>query len=169
MGSVVRFDLDGLDRLSQAQKAVPEVFRQKMDAAAQRIIRPAFQQEMRRQPAPGQVKRLVIPGSYATAGFGGFETVAGTSSERLSGGGVASQLARSWEFGTNNRGLKRRVTRRNLRIGSAYYRVTNNQVPARRRKGWIYYPAMAALDKRAVPLYVQLCVLVLADALEGKS
>lgn len=155
--------------MAEAQRRFPEVLRQRMTAAAGRIIVPAFEQELRRQPAPGQVKRLIIPGSYATAGFGGFTTTAGVSGEVLSGGGRASQLARAWEFGTHTRGVKRPVTRRNLRVGSRYFRDTTAQLPTRRRKGWIFYPAMAALDKRAVPLYVQLAVATLADAIEGKS
>jgi hypothetical protein len=169
VAQVVKFDLAGLDAMAQAQKRFPDILSARMTAAARRVVVPAFRQEMRNQPAPGMVKRLIIPGSYALAGFGGFTTVAAVSTERLSGGATASQLARAWEFGTSRRGVKKRVTRRNLRLGSTYYRDTTAQVPDRRRKGWIYYPAMAALDKRAIPLYVQVAVLTLADALEGKS
>lgn len=165
----VKFDTRTLEAVAAAQRAFPGVLRSKMTAAASRVILPAFEQEMRRSQAPGQVKRLVVPGSYASAGFGGFETTAGVSRERLRGGAVASALARPWEFGTTKQGQFTTVHRKNLRKGSTYQRRTMAQMPTRRRKGWVFYPAMARLDKRAVPLYVQLAVLVMADALEGKS
>lgn len=163
----VRFDTSTLEALAAAQRAFPDVLRQRMTAAASRVIVPAIEQEMRARPAPGQVKRMVIPGSFAVAGFGGYTAVAGVSRERFSGGGVARELARTWEFGTARRGIKKPVRRKNLRLGSTYYRDTTAQVPPRRRGGWIFYPAMGEVSKRSVPLYVQLAVKTIADSLEG--
>lgn len=163
----VKFDMAALDAMAQAQKQVPQVLTRTMTAAAQRIVVPAFQQEARSQPAPAQVKRFTLPGSYATAGFSGYTLVGGVSGEQLSGGGIASDLARPWEFGTVNH-APRPVRRKNLKLGSVYYRDTTAQIPPRRRGGWVFYPAAGDLSKRAVPLYVQVAVKVLADALEGK-
>lgn len=167
MAALVTFDLDGLDRLAAANRAVPDVLRAKMTDAGRGIIVPAWNDEMRRRGRAMQ-KRIIIPGSYATAGFGGFTAVAGVSGERLSGGGVASELARPYEFGTSNatpttytrtspRGRRHTVTR-----------VATNQLPRRASKGWVAYPAGSALIKRAVNLWVELAVKVLADAQEGK-
>jgi hypothetical protein len=169
MSAGVTFDLDALNAIADAQRRVPDVLRARMTSAAERILIPAFRAEMRRSSAPGQAKRMIIPGSYADAGFAGYSATAGVSGESLSGGGTASQLARAFEFGTNDRGRKRPVRRRDLRIGSTYFRNTTAQLPPRRRKGWVFYPAMARLSKRAIPLYVQVAVLTLANALEGKS
>lgn len=163
----VTFDTDSLDKLYQASVRFPQVLRQRMTSAARSVVVPAFREEMGSQPAPSMARRLIIPGSSVLAGFGGYTAIAGTSGERLSGGGVASQMARAWEFGTARRGIKRTVPRKNLRIGSVYHRDTTAQLPSRRRKGWVFYPAMGDLSKRTVPLYVQLAVKTLADTLEG--
>jgi hypothetical protein len=164
----VTFDLAALDAIAQAQARFPEVLQSRMTAAAQRIVVPAVEQEMGRSAASGQQKRLIIPGTFASAGFAGYTATAGVSRERLSGGGIASELARAFEFGTADRGRRRPVHRKNLRVGRTYYRDTVAQIPTRRRKGWVFYPAMARVAKRAVPLYVQVAVKTLADSLEGK-
>lgn len=168
MAGGVRFDLDALERVAAANRAVPDVLRRRMTDAGQSIIVPAWRDELRDRGRSMQ-KRLIIPGSYATAGFSGFTLVAGVSGERLSGGGVASELARPFEFGTSrptkttygstsSRGRRFPVTR-----------VTTNQIPRRASKGWVAYPAGSAVIKRAVNLWVEVVVKVLADAAEGKS
>lgn len=168
MAAGVTFDLDALDRVAAANRAVPDQLRARMTDAGRSIIVPAWNDELRRRGRSMQ-KRLIIPGSYASAGFGGFVLVAGVSGERLSGGGVASELARPFEFGTSRptpttytntspRGKKFRVTR-----------VTTNQIPARANKGWVAYPSGSSIIKRAVHLWVQVVVKVLADAAEGKT
>lgn len=164
----VTFDLDALHRVAAANRAVPQVLRAKMTDAGRGVIVPAWRDELRTRGRAMQ-KRLIIPGSYATAGFGGFVLVAGVSGERLSGGGSASELARPFEFGTSrptkatymatsSRGKRYRVTR-----------TTTAQIPARASKGWVAYPAGSAVIKRAVNLWVEIVVLVLADAAEGKA
>jgi hypothetical protein len=166
----VTFDLDALDRIAEANKRVPEVLRRHMTDAARSIVVPAFQQEMRRRGQSMQ-KRTIIPGSYAVAGFGGWTLVAGVSGEQLSGGARAGDLARAFEFGTS-RPSKTSVVRLNPGGNSStvrYSRVTTNQLPKRATKGWVAYPSGAAIIKRALPLYVQVCVKVLADAMEGTS
>lgn len=167
MGGVT-FDLDALRRVAAANRAVPDVLRAKMTDAGRSIIVPAWTEELRKR-GRAQQKRLIIPGAYASAGFSGFTAVAGVSGERLSGGGVASELARPFEFGTS-RPSKTTYTTTSPR-GKRYRvsRVTTNQIPARASKGWVAYPAGSALIKRAVPLWVQLVVKVLADAAEGKG
>jgi hypothetical protein len=158
------FDMSALDALAEAQRRFPGVLSARMTAAARRVIVPAVSQEMRRRPAPGQVKRMVIPGSYAQAGFGGYTAVAGVSREFLSGGARAFELARAFEFGTAQHGQKTWVRRG----GTRYQRDTTAQLPTRRRDGWVFYPAMGKVAQRAVPLYAQLAVLTVAESLEGK-
>lgn len=168
MAALVTFDLDGLDRLAAANRAVPDVLRAKMTDAGRTIIVPAWNDELR-QRQRGLQGRIIIPGSYAVAGFGGFTAVAGVSGERLTGGGSAAELARPYEFGTS-RASKTTYSRTSPRgRRHTVTRVTTNQLPRRASKGWVAYPAGSALIKRSVNLWVQLAVKVLADAQEGKS
>lgn len=168
MAGGVTFDLDALERVAAANRAVPDVLRRRMTDAGQAIIVPAWREELRDRGRSMQ-KRLIIPGSFATAGFGGFTLVAGVSGERLSGGGSASELARPFEFGTS-RPTKATYTATSRR-GKKYTvsRVTTNQIPRRASKGWVAYPAGSAVIKRAVNLWVEVVVKVLADAAEGKA
>lgn len=164
----VTFDLEALDRVAAANRAVPDVLRARMTDAGRSIIVPAWNDELRKRGRNMQ-KRLIIPGSYATAGFGGFTLVAGVSRETLSGGGSASELARPFEFGTSRptKATYGRTSRNGHR--HTVTRVTTAQIPRRASKGWVAYPAGSSMIKRAVNLWVEIVVKVLADAAEGKT
>jgi hypothetical protein len=168
MADGVTFDLDALDRVAEANRRVPDVLRGKMTAAAQNIVVPAFTQEIHKGGGSKVQRALLIPGASAVAGFAGWTLLAGMGQVHLSGGGTAATLARPFEFGTNNR-TPATVVRRTKHGKRAYRRVTTAQLPRRSRSGWVVYPAGGRIMKRAVPLYVQVCVKVLADAMEGTS
>lgn len=94
--------------------------------------------------------------------------VTGDVVQRLSGGLIPYQYARSFEFGAKNRGYTT-YSRRNRKRGGRHQvrRRTRNQMPLYRRRGWVAYPAFygEALG-RIVSLSVQTVMRRIYQAVE---
>lgn len=113
---------------------------------------------------------ILVPGTRIAAGNPP-SAKAGTSTRKLSGGGVRADLAHIQEFGVNDREVYRTYDRRNRRTGGSHKvtRRTLRQFPARERKGRVIYPAFAELAPRMSKLWVQLVVRMTHEAFEKGS
>lgn len=164
----VIFDTRALQAVVDANTRAPAELRKVMNAAGRQILIPAWKDELN-QRGRGVQRQVIHPGAYARAGFTGFTLVAGSGRKQLSGGGKPSELARPYEFGATRTHTTSYVGK--SPTGTKYLvhkRHTQNQLPPRARKGYVAYPAGAAVLKRAVNLWIEIAVKVLADAMEGK-
>ena len=158
---------------SRAFRALPRDLKNEIRKAQRAEIGPIWKDEMSTAVAGAAARasmqqRVFGAGARVKAGLPAY-LVAGGSNRRLRGGGIVSDLARPYEFGTNRRDKATRYLRRSPRGGThTVTRRTSRQLPLVRRQGYVVYPAVSQAVPRLIGVWVRGLTERIYQAVEGK-
>lgn len=114
-------------------------------------------------------KRVLVDTARLTPSNQNVRLASATVGRSLSGGLNPKTEYAAAEFGANQN--KRTTYRATSTRGRSYVvrdRRTTQQLPPRRRTGYVFYPAAATIIPRIAALWVQTVVRTMAEAFEGK-
>lgn len=148
-----------LRAVRRAVAEAPAELERLLTATAGQQLSGAWREELAKRPASRPQRKFVLAGAEARPGAASLSVTTGDG-----------EMARIYEFGTNNRETTTTYRRRNPRTGRASFvtRRTRRQIPQRRAGGYIAYPAANALGSRVFRMWVQLAHKVTHDWMEGK-
>lgn len=133
------------------------------------IIGPQWAAEVHKRSATVQQSRtLVATAKVKVTDKRVTLTSASTSRKVLSGGAKPSLTGRGFEFGGGHNKI---VSYKSKRKGTSFTvtRHTARQMPAGRRSGYVVYPSFAEIAPRALALWTQTTVKIIAEAFEGRK
>ena len=149
-------DFRGVQR---AIDAAPDELARLLSATAADQLSGAWADELAKRPATPAQRRFVLAGARTIPHAGGLRAETGDG-----------ELARVFEFGTNNRETYTTYRRRSPKGRThSVTRRTRRQIPPRRAGGYIAYPAANRLGTRAFAMWAQLIRKVTHDWMEGKN
>jgi hypothetical protein len=132
-----------------AIKAAPKTIRADLRQQTRAVLGKEWERALDRQPASVQQTRMLVDTARARVSDQSVQLRSASSRRRaLSGGATPIDYGRHFEFGSPK---------------------SPGKLPRRRAKGYVVYPAFARLAPRALALWVQTTVRVIARALEGDT
>lgn len=149
MGLVSVRDSAHLKATVLALKAAPKQIRGDVRRETRAVAAPQWTAEMHRLSHSDQQTRMLANTARITVSDQSVRVrAAGSKRKALSGGAKPYDEGKGFEFGST--------------------RTTGKQMPKPRRRGYVFYPAIATMAPRIIALWVQTAVRVIHNALEGK-
>lgn len=153
----------------QAMKLFPTELRRVIRLYTKSELGSAWLEELEKPAASKIQKRVLVRTARVAVSDQNVMLKSATVGRPL--GGLMSKpsdLAQAYEFGGDRNKVQSYRTR--SRKGTSYTvtRHTQRQLPARRRGGYIVYPAAAKFIPRAAKLWVQTTVRTFYDLIEGR-
>ncbi|WP_372593566.1 hypothetical protein [Actinotalea sp.] len=160
-------------RVRSAQRAfrsLPKDLKNELRRAQRAQIGPIWTGEMTTSASRArrvEQQQAFRTGSRVKAGLP-LRLVAGASNRTTTGGGVVSDLARPFEFGTHRRANFTRYARTST-LGKQHTvtRRAAAQLPTAKRSGWVVYPAVSKTIPRLIGVWVTGINKRIYDAMEG--
>ena len=149
-----------LRAVTRAVASAPQELQRLIGATAGDQLSGAWLDELAKRPATAPQRKFILADARAVPFASGLRVETGDG-----------ELARVFEFGTNNQDATNTYyRRRNQRTGRGgmVTRRTRRQIPTRRAGGYIAYPAANAFGTRAFSMWAQLIRKVTHDWMEGK-
>lgn len=132
-----------------ALRAAPREIRADVRKQTRLVAVPAWRAALEQQATTVQQSRMLVNTARITVSDQSVRVRSASSKRRvLSGGATPYQHGKAFEFGSN--------------------RGHGRQLPAARRGGYVFYPALAEMAPRIISLWVQTAVRVVYEALEGR-
>lgn len=148
-----------------AIKAAPAEIRQSVRAETRTTGAGIWRDSLMHQSSTPMQRALIVNTSRVTVSDQSIRVRAATSKRKATrGGAVPFRDGKAYEFGTD----RQKVARYRTRGQGTVRRHTNRAMPAKRRSGYVFYPAVADAAPRILALWVQTTVKVISDALDGK-
>lgn len=168
----VRVSIDS-DRKFQAValalRLMDKDLRRDINKAARDTMNPVWQGLVKLEAQSPGTYAVLVPGTRVAAGNPP-SARAGSSTRKLSGGGIPADLAHHYEFGVGNPDqMGKPYQRKNRKTGGTHTvtRRTMRQLPKREAKGRVVYPAFAEMGPRLASLWVQIVVRKTHEAFEA--
>jgi len=152
-----------------AIKAAPTAIRKDVRQETRAVIGKEWNRALREQSATVPQSRVLVDTARVRVSDQQVVLTSAASKRKVASGGlVPFDAGKGMEFGA---GRNRVRSYRSHRRGTTFTvkRHTTRQMPRIRRTGYVVYPAFAEVAPRALALWVQTTVRVIANALEGKQ
>jgi len=151
------------------RNAAPEI-QKWLRLSLKQISLPEWQGALRQSRATTAQSRVLVDTAKVKVSNQNIRLSAGDAAKRLSGGGKARDLAHGEEFGGQGGDrVKSYTSRRGGKSFQVRNRHTTRQFPARRRNGYVAFPAATIIIPRIASLAAQTVVRSLLDLVDGKA
>jgi hypothetical protein len=132
-----------------ALKAAPKDIRGDVRRETRAVAAPQWTAELHRlSRSPQQTRMLANTARITVSDQSVRVRAAGSKRKALSGGATPYDEGKAFEFGSS--------------------KTRGRQAPRPRRRGYVFYPALATMGPRIIALWVQTAVRVIHNSLEGK-
>lgn len=132
-----------------ALKAAPKEIRGDVRRETRAVAAPQWKAELTRMARWEQQSRMLANTARITVSDQSVRVrSAGSKRKVLSGGATPYEEGKGWEFGSS--------------------KTRGRQMPAPRRRGYVFYPTLARMAPRIIALWVETAVRVVHNSLEGK-
>lgn len=164
---MIEADTQRLKAVSKNFRSLPKEFKSNLNKYSRQSTNPIWREEMNARTGYSKQTQAVFR-SGTSVKVGAYLTLrAGASKRKLSGGATAEELARPIEFGSLRRDKYTKYNRRSPK-GKTHTvtRRAGRGIPARRRGGFVVYPASSPAISRISSLHVQTILKTIQEALD---
>lgn len=154
--------------IRQAPKEIQKQIRQQTKTITSEEWKRAMGEQASTVNAARVTSRVLVQTARVAVSNQNIRLSSATVGRRLKGGLEPKVHYYALEYGAEGKRTTYEATSRRGKKFTVHQRRTTQQLPPRRKAGWVFGPAVADMVPRIAALWVQTTVRVIAEAFEGK-